>query len=68
MAWCHVGPKGQLSVHNYLITHTTHDMSRKHNCFANYKRFSVVNFIQTIKKKLDSFQEAIKCSNQRETL
>jgi hypothetical protein len=46
-----------------FVTHTMHDMNRKHNCSANYKCCSVVSPIQIVQIKLDSFNKAIGCNN-----
>jgi hypothetical protein len=30
------------------VTHTMHDMSKKHSCLTNYRHFDVVNPIQIV--------------------
>jgi hypothetical protein len=42
-----LGPKGNEVITITCYTHT-HDMSRKHSCYVNYKRFNVVNPIQMV--------------------
>jgi len=50
-----------------LVTHTTHDMSRKYSYSTNYNFFFVVNPIQTVQRKLNNFQKVIECSDLRVT-